>query len=89
MKGGRGAKGASEQGKRKKKEEEEGEEIVKAQMENSVHRQQVREEERGEEGEEREVGESLSVSAKRGRQTEFQDATSNMAIPFAMPPWVN
>ena len=42
MKGGRGAKGASEQGKRKKKKEEEGEEIVKAQMENSVHRQQVR-----------------------------------------------
>ena len=77
MKGGRGAKGASEQGKRRKKKKEE-EEIVKAQMENSVHRQQVREKERGEQ---REVGESLSASAKRGRQTEFQDTTSNIAIP--------
>ena len=41
------------------------EEIVKAQMEKSV---------RGESG--RRGRESLSVSAKRGRQTEFQDVTS-------------
>ena len=55
MKGGRGAKGASEQGKRRKKrEKKEEEEIVKAQMENSVHRQQVREERKR--GGEREEG---------------------------------
>ena len=69
----RRTKRQEERRKRKKKKKRE-EEIVKAQMEKSVRRRQVRGESGragGKEG--RKEGESLSVSAKRGRQTEFPD----------------